>query len=61
MWKEHAKEYLGHFQQLVTIEYLTYSFDFKNDGAKRYSQIFNLQSSIRNSVLSGLGLSKIAP
>jgi len=30
-------------------------FTFKKDGAKRHQQIFNFQSSIFNSGLSGLG------
>jgi hypothetical protein len=44
----------------LTIEYLRYSFDFKKDGAKRHQQIFNFQSSIFNSGLSGLGISVAA-
>jgi len=39
----------------LNIEYLRYSFDFKKGGAKRHPQIFNRQSSIFNSGLSGLG------
>ena len=40
----------------LNIEYLRYSFDFKKDGAKRHQQIFNLQYSIFNSGLPGLGV-----
>jgi hypothetical protein len=40
----------------VIIEYLRFSFVFKKGGAKRHQQIFNLQSSIFNSGLSGLGV-----
>jgi hypothetical protein len=39
----------------LNIEYLRNSFHFKKDGAKRHPQIFNLQYSIFNSGLSGLG------
>ena len=53
---------MGYFHYFVTIEYfrlnieyLWYSFDYKKDGAQRHPQIFNLQSSIFNSGLSGLG------
>jgi len=42
----------------LNIEYLRYSSDFKKGGAKRHQQIFNLQSSIFNSGLPGLGLTK---
>jgi len=61
---------LGYFHDLVTIvyfrlniEYLRYSFDFKKDGAaqapalrERHPKIFNLQSTIFNSGLSGLDI-----
>jgi indolepyruvate ferredoxin oxidoreductase beta subunit len=40
---------------IFSIEYLRYTFGFKKDGAKRYQQIFNLQFSIFNTGLSGLG------
>jgi len=39
----------------LNIEYLRNSFHFKKDGAKRHPQIFNLQYSIFNPGLSGLG------
>jgi hypothetical protein len=47
------KNVLGYSRYFQTIEYLRYSFHFKKNGAKRHLQIFNLQSSILNSGLSG--------
>ena len=47
MWQKIVLEYYYHH---VTIEYLGYSFDFKKDGAKRHPQIFNLHSSLFNSL-----------
>jgi hypothetical protein len=47
------------FYESVNIEYLRNSFHFKKDGAKRHPQIFNLQSSIFNPGLPGLGIRRL--